>query len=59
MRRIIIKKKLLRQFMLDSVDDDLVGRVLHNLVNNFLRKHRVSKIRKRGCSGIKERAGRN
>jgi hypothetical protein len=59
MRRIIIKKKLLRQFMLDSVDDDLVGRVLHNLVNNFLRKRRVSKIRKRGCSGIKERAGRN
>ena len=49
MRRIIIKKKLLWQCMLDSVDDDLVGCVLHNLVNNFLRKRRVSKIRKRGC----------
>ena len=50
MRRIIIKKMVLRQCMLDSVDDNLVDSVLHNQVIIFLRKHRVSIIRKRGCS---------
>jgi hypothetical protein len=38
-------KKLLRQCMLDSVDDDLEGRVLHKLVKNCLRKRRVLKDR--------------
>jgi hypothetical protein len=42
-------KKLLRQCMLDSVDDDLEGCVLHKLVINFLWKRRVLTIRKRGC----------
>ena len=49
MRRVIITKKLLRQCMLDSVDEDLEGRVLHKLVMNCLRKRRVSKSRKIGC----------
>ncbi len=49
MRRVIITKKLLRQCMLDSVSDDLEGRVLHKLVMNCLRKRRVSKSRKIGC----------
>ncbi len=35
--------------MLDSVDDDLEGRVLHKLVINCLRKRRVSKSRKIEC----------
>ena len=45
-----IKLKLLRQYILDSVDDDSADRVLHKLVFNFLRKRRVSIIRKRNCS---------
>ena len=45
-----IKLKLLQQCMMDSVDDDSADRVLHNVVFNFLRKRRVSIIRKRGCS---------
>ncbi len=35
--------------MLDSVDDELEGRVLHKLVINCLRKHKVTKCRKIGC----------
>ena len=45
-----IKLKLLRQHILDSVDDDSADRVLHKLVFSFLRKRRVSIIRKRSCS---------
>ncbi len=45
-----IKLKLLQQCMMDSVDNDSADRVLHNLVFNFLRKRKVSIIRKRGCS---------
>ena len=49
MRRIIFTKKLLQQCMLDSVNDDLEGCVLHKLVINCLRKRKVSKSRKIGC----------
>jgi hypothetical protein len=49
MRRVIITKKLLQQCMMDSVNDDVEGRVLHKLVMNCLRKRRVLKSRKLGC----------
>ena len=41
---------LLKKHILDSVDDDSADRVLHKLVFSFLRKRRVSIIRKRSCS---------
>ena len=61
-RRIIIAKKLWRQCMLDSVDDDLEGPVLHKMVINCLRKCRVSTVEREVVArggGVKERAGTN